>query len=246
MSQDIDAALKSWDFRPGVVQARSIKAQDGREVLQMRVDLGVLQMETQNRPDGTRPHGCTTYFDYLRREARAAARAGQRFVLSEEQCQESDREFVQFYHRRICWLALSRYAPAIEDADHTLAFMDFVRDHSPGEEYTNAHERYRGFVMFHRTQAAASLAVDQGNAEAAVDEVRAGLERMRSFFAQFGAEERMEEDAMIKELRQLERRLRESHGIRETLREQLDKAVAAEDYESAAKLRDALRRRESM
>src|SRR5205807_8100917 len=32
-------------------------------------------------------------------------------------------------------------------ADHTLAFMDFVRDHSPNEEYTEAHEQYRGFVL---------------------------------------------------------------------------------------------------
>ncbi len=246
MSQDIDPALLAWDFQPGVVQTRLVQAADGREVVQMRVDLGVLQMEPRDRPDGARPHGCPTYFDYLRREARAAARAGRQFVLNEEQCQEADREFVQFYHRRVCWLALNRFALAVEDADHTLAFMDFARDHSPGEEYTNAHERYRGFVVFHRTQAAAHLALEQGKAEAAVDEVRGGLDRMRGFFAQFGVEDRMEDDAMVREMRQMERRLREDHGIRETLREQLDKAVAAEDYENAAKLRDALRLREGL
>src|SRR5262245_43370272 len=101
----------------------------------MRVDLGVLQIETTGRPDGTRPHGCTTFFDYLKREARSVARSGNKFTLSEEQCQEADREFVQFYHRRVCWLALRQYDKAIADADHTLAFMDFVRDHSPSEEY---------------------------------------------------------------------------------------------------------------
>lgn len=245
MSHDIDAALRGWDFKPGVVQARLVPAQDGREVLQMRVDLGLLQIETKDRPDGTRPFGFATYFDYLRQQARLAARAGRPFVLNEEMCQEADREFVQFYHRRVCWLALDRFAPAIEDAEHTLAFMDFVRDHSPGDEYTNAHERYRGFVLFHRTQAAASLALERGDAEAAVDEVLAGLARMRGFFAHFGVEDRMDEDAMVRELRDLERRLREAHGVRETLREKLDRAVAAEDYETAAHLRDALRRRES-
>ena len=53
MSQDIDAALKGWDFRPGVVQARLVQAGDGRQVSQMRVDLGLLQIETTGRPDGT-------------------------------------------------------------------------------------------------------------------------------------------------------------------------------------------------
>ena len=70
MSQDIDAALKGWDFKSGVVQARLVQAGEGRQVIQMRVDLGILQMETAGRPDGTRPHGSATYFEYLRQQAR--------------------------------------------------------------------------------------------------------------------------------------------------------------------------------
>ena len=164
MSQDIDAALRGWDFKPGVVQPRLVQARDSRQVIQMRVDLGILQIETTGRPDGTRPHGCATYFDYLKQQARVADRAGQSFALSEEQAEEADREFIQFYHRRICWLALRNYSRAIADADHTLAFMDFVRDHSPSDEYTQAHEQYRGFVIFHRTQAAALVLVREEDA----------------------------------------------------------------------------------
>jgi hypothetical protein len=243
MSQDIDGALQGWEFKPGVVQARLVQARDGRQVIQMRVDLGILQIETTERPDGARPHGCPTYFDYLRQQARKAGRAGQSFVLSEEQCLEADREFVQLYHRRICWLALRSFARAVADADHTLAFMDFVRDHSPAEEYTQAHEQYRGFVLFQRTQAAAARAVEKESAEEAIDEIRAGLEKMKAFFASFEAEEHMEEDAMVQQLRKMEKSLRETHGIEATLHEQLDEAVAKEDYETAARLRDALRRR---
>src|ERR1700730_6476801 len=131
MSQDIDTALQGWEFKPGVVQARLVQARNGRQVIQMRVDLGVLQIETTGRPDGQRPHGNPSYFEYLQQQARVADRAGQAFTLTEEQSLESDREFVQFYHRRICWLALRNYARAVADSDHTLAFMNFVRDHSP-------------------------------------------------------------------------------------------------------------------
>jgi hypothetical protein len=244
VSQDIDAALEGWEFKPGVVQARLVQAGDGRQVIQMRVDLGVLQLETAGRPDGTRPHGQSSYYEYLRHQARVSDRAGQALVLSEEQAQEADREFVQFYHRRICWLALRAYARAIADADHTLAFMDFVRDHSPGDEYTQAHEQYRGFVVFQRTQAAAAQAVETNNPERAIDEIRAGLDKLRAFFAAYGAEEQMEEDGMVQQLRKMERSLRQLHKIDATLQEQLDQAVANEEYETAAKLRDALRRRQ--
>jgi hypothetical protein len=223
-----------------MVQARLVQASNGREVLQLRIDLGVLQLETRDRPDGTRPDGCATYFDALKQYALLHPD----FVLNEDQCLEADREFVQFYHRRLCWLALHEYARAVADADHTLAFMDLVREHSPGEEYTQAHERYRGFVLFHRTQAAVALALEQNNAEAAVDEVRSALARLEAFFAALGAEEQMEEDDVVKRLREMEQALREKHQVGPTLREQLDSAVAAEDYETAARIRDALRRRE--
>jgi hypothetical protein len=243
MNQDIDPALKGWDFKPGVVQARLVQAADNRQVIQMRVDLGILQIETSGRPDGTRPHGCASYFDYLRQQARVADRGGQSFLLSEEHCEEADREFIQYYHRRICWLALRNYPQAIADADHTLAFMSFVHDHSPNEEYTQAHEQYRSFVLFHRTQAAAALAVERGDPEAALDAIRDGLEKLRAFFAAYGAEEHMEEDGMVQQLRKMDESLRKAHKIEATLQEQLTEAVAKEQYETAARLRDELRKR---
>ncbi len=76
-------------------------------------------------------------------------------MLSDEQCQEADREFIQFYHRRVCWLSLREFQRAVKDADHSLAFMDFVKKCSPNDEWTLSHEQYRPFILFHRTQAAA-------------------------------------------------------------------------------------------
>src|SRR5262249_47867473 len=181
-------------------------------------------------PAAPRPQGCATSLEPRRRQAGGSDRAGRALVLDEEQCREADREFVQFYHRRIAWLALRQYGRAVADADHTLAFMDFVRAHSPGEEYTQAHEQYRGFVLFHRTQAAAAGALEGGNPEAAIDEIRAGLDRMRAIFAEYNAEEQMDEDGMVRQLRKMERSLRQAHGIEATLREQLDRAVANEEY----------------
>jgi hypothetical protein len=243
MSQDIDAAVSGWEYKPGVVQARLVEANDGRQVLQLRVDLGLLQMETANRPDGLRPHGFATYHHYLVKQSQLSERSSRTFVLNEEQCQEADREFVQYYHRRLCWLALHQYAQAVADADHTLAFMDFVRDHSPNEEFTQAHEQYRGFVLFQRTQAEAAMHVDKDDPERAIDAINEGLEKLRSFFAVYDLEDQFEENGMVQQLRKMADSLRKTHNIEATLLEQLNDAVANEQYEDAARLRDALKRR---
>jgi hypothetical protein len=244
MDCDIDPVLREWAVEPGATQARLVTASDGRSVLQVRLDLGLLQLEVDGRPDGQRPHDFDSYFDYLNDAAQRRAKTGREFKLNASQCGEADREFVQYFQRRVAWLALREFDRAIADANHTLAFMDFVRDHSPNDEYRLAHEQFRGFVIFHRAQAAAAAAVERNNAEAAIDAVRDGLTRIRAFLAENDLEEHADEDTFVQELTKLEQSLRELHGIDETLEEQLAKAVANEQYETAARIRDALRQRQ--
>ena len=155
--------------------------------------------------------------------------------MTDEQCQEADREFMQYYHRRMCWLALRQFALAVRDADHTLSFMDFVKRHSPNDEYLQVHERYRGFVLFHRTQAAVQLQCWSKKApERAIHEIHEGIEMLRAFDARFGREDEMEQDGMVRHLRQAQMSLREENQIEPTIEEQLQQAIADEDYELAA------------
>ena len=239
-SQHIDGILKDWPYEPQAVSVRLIEGDDGREVIQMRVDLGVLQLETSGRPDGTRPEGYETYFDAL---VAAAIAEGEDFEMSEDQCSEADREFMQFYHRRICWLALRKYDRGVRDADHTLAFMDFCKKHSPEDQWTLSHEQYRPFVLFHRTQAAALAGLEQGGGEAAIGAINDGLERMRQVFIEYEAEEHFEEDDLVARLVELRESLRNEYDVGRTLQEQLDDAIAHEQYERAAHLRDEIQKR---
>jgi hypothetical protein len=172
-----------------------------------------------------------------------ALHEGDSFELTPEQCAAADREFLQFYHRRICWLALREFGRAARDADHSLAFMDFVRAHSPDEEWTLSHEQYRPYVLFHRTQAATLAKLEEVGAEAAVQELNQGLERFRDLFSEYDAEDQYDEDEMVQRLLELKEALREQYNVKPSLTEQLAAAVAAEEYERAAKLRDELSRK---
>ena len=237
----IDDILHTWPFDPGELSVRISRGKDGRDVIQMRIDMGVLQLETTGRPDGVRPHGAESYYDYLIGQALYDSDG---FVMTDEQCSEADREFVQFYHRRICWLSLREFDRAVDDADHTLSFMDFCRAHSSDEQWIMSHEQYRPFVLFHRTQAAALAKLEGSGPEEAIQEINGGLDGFREFFADYDAEEQFEDDDMVTRLVELRESLRDQFEVGRTLREQLADAVAAEQYELAATLRDELARRD--
>ena len=237
---DIDFVLHQWPFQPGVLAARLVRTGDGREVLQMRIDMGVLQMETTGRPDGEHPGGMDTCLDWLRELARAQ---GEPFVLNPQHCMEIDREFVQYYHRRICCLALRQFPRAVADCDHALALTDFVAAHSPNPQWTLSHEQYRPFTLFHRIQATAMLTLESSGAERAIETINQGLDDMREVFVRFGAEEQFEQDELVAQLAAMKESLRQEYRVGKTLAEQLADAVAAEEYERAARLRDEIAKR---
>lgn len=239
--EDIRDILQDWPFEPGVVSARLLTADDGRELLQMRVDMGVLQMEVTGRPDGATLGGQRTCLDWLR--ARELSEGGIA-EFSEEDRFEIDREFLQFYHRRICWFSLREFDRALRDADHTLALMDFVREHPCSEEWLETHERYRLFVLFHRIQAATFSQLERSGPEPAIDAIGRGLAEMRAVFEQREPAQAFDDNDMVAQLVQLREWLRREYRIGQTLGEQLAQAVAAEQYEQAARLRDEIAQRE--
>jgi hypothetical protein len=239
-SHDLDAIFRDWPFKPGVISARLEQASDGRQVLQMRIDMGILQMEMVDRPDGEKPGGERTYLEWLEKQA---AEHDKDFKLASEQCMELDREFLQFYHRRICCLALRQFARAMADAEHTLRLMDFLAKYSQNPEWTQSHEQYRPFVLFHRVQAAAMVELQRSGPEGAIELLNQGLDDMKSLFISLDIEGQFDNDELVGQLVELKESLRQEYHVGRTLAEQLSDAVASEQYEHAARLRDEIARR---
>ncbi len=74
---DLTDLLKDWPYEPGNVNVRLIRATAGRPLIQLRVDLGILQMELEGRPDGEKPEGFPSLLDYhLKHIEVAQAEAG--------------------------------------------------------------------------------------------------------------------------------------------------------------------------
>lgn len=241
-NKDLNRLLIDWPFEPGQPSVRRVAGSDGRQLLQMRVDLGMLQLETTGRPDGDRPEGFSTYYDYMMSLAFAE---GTEFCLDEERCREIDREFLQFYHRRICWMAIKQYDQAVRDAEHTLRLMDFSSANAPDPQWALMHEQYRPFVLFHRIQATALADLESSNPAAAVRAIDEGLEQLGKVFAQHEAEDHFDEDVFVAKLREMRASVVDHFDVGPSLAEQLARAIAAEQYERAAELRDLLGRQGS-
>src|SRR5256886_5517589 len=135
MSLDLNTILKAWPFEPGMLKVRKVTGVDGREKLQMRVDLGVLQMEMAGRPDGQRPHGCESLLNYHQNRAALAEAAGDEYELSAEECSELQQEGIQYYHRYVSLFQLNDYAGVIRDTQRNLDLFAFVDKHSQREDF---------------------------------------------------------------------------------------------------------------
>ncbi len=240
--EDIDHILNKWAFDPQELNVRLLQV-DSREVIQMRIDMGVLQLETSGRPDGQLIQGFPTYLDYLQAEQ---DERDSEYRLTDDECVEVDREFVQYYHRRICWLQLKRFDQVVDDADHSLELMDLCKSCSPSEQWTLSHEQYRPFVLYHRTQAASLGILDDADGpELAIEEINKGLKKLQDIFEDFEMEEQYEEDELVQRLVEFRESLRDRFEVGQTLEEKLFQAIQEEQYEQAARLRDQLANRDS-
>src|SRR5436189_4203927 len=113
MDFDISHLLEQWDYQPGQVVVRRFKGKDAKEKIQLRVDLGLLQMNAVGRPDGKRPFGRESLFDHFRarleKQRRTKPSADDTFVLQAEDCAKLQQEAIQYHHRYICLFQLEDF-----------------------------------------------------------------------------------------------------------------------------------------
>ncbi len=112
MSNDLTRLLTDWQFQPDEVLVRVVPGDDGRGKIQLRVDLGILQMEMNGRPDGLRPEGLDSWLDYYEQQQQLHDEVhpdAAPFLLSEEDCIRLWREGIQYYHRYLSFWHLELY-----------------------------------------------------------------------------------------------------------------------------------------
>jgi hypothetical protein len=244
LSQDIRSILEDWECDPENFQARIIKGDDGTEKIQLRIDLGLMQMELDGRPDGLRPNGFESLLESYESKAELAAATGAKFSLSSTDCGLLMQEGLQYYHRYLSAFHLERFDLVARDTERNLRLFAFVVRHAARERDKMEFDQYRPYVAMMHARALASRALLDGKHDAALTYIDEGIDAIRSFLKDH-RQEKHENDCS--ELRFLVRwradvaRERPLNPL-ERLKQQLALSVELENYEEAARLRDQIER----
>src|SRR5690606_9716833 len=213
----------------------------------LRVDLGVLQMQAEGRPDGKRPMGHESWLQFYQ------ARIGEHIAehgddrgleLKPEDCQRLQQEAIQYYHRYICLFQLGEHEGVLRDTERNLEVFSMIERYADAPEVAASLTVFKPQVLLMRTRAQGALALEADDPRGAVRAIEAGVAAIRELFRD---QEHPDLAETASEVRMLESWLQElrphlplSH--RERLESELNQAIAREDYERAAELRDAIRR----
>src|ERR1043166_5301646 len=247
MNFDITHLLEQWEYQPGQVVVRRFIGKDGIEKIQLRVDLGLLQMNSQGRPDGKRPFGHPSLLDHysakLQKYALKHEGSEEGFVLKVEECSKLQLEALQYHHRYICLLQLEDYAGVVRDAERNLAVFEFVGKHAANEDLAWSLRQFQPQLVMILTRAQGTQAVQTEDYAMAIQYVEEGIEKIRNFYRDHSRGELADQSGEVQSLENWLEEIRAKRPLspREKLERALNEAVSSENYEKAAKVRDALK-----
>src|SRR5881397_2353622 len=243
MSLDLNTILKDWPHENGNIKVRKIAGLDGREKLQLRVDLGVLQMELTGRPDGQRPHNCESLLEYHQKRAARAEEKGQPYELTPEQCNELQQEGIQYYHRYLSLFQINDFAGVIRDTQRNLDLFEFVSDHTEREELAWSFQQFRPYVLMMNTRAKASILLGEQKFAETIAEIERGREAIVDFLQQSNFPELVSKSSEIAFLDEWLEEVKAKRPLSklEVMQREMETAIAKELYERAAELRDAIK-----
>ena len=244
---DLRELMRNWPYRAGQITVRKVRGLDDRLKIQMRVDLGVLQMNVDGRPDGERPHDHESLLEYYLDRLKAHKRRNGTelgFALNPDEIQDIHDEAMQYYQRYLANFVLEDYDAVARDTQRNLRVLDLCLAYATEEEDRYALEPYRPYICMMNSRSRARAAMKKGAYRSALAHINNGLRTINAFFKHYGDQKAFRLSAEVHVLKGLRREVRRHLPIDTIKRakKQLTRAVDEERYEDAAHLRDELDR----
>ncbi|MGA0368785.1 MAG: UvrB/UvrC motif-containing protein, partial [Kiritimatiellia bacterium] len=235
--------LHDWHFDPSQVTARMVEVEnEALPEVQLRLDLGILQMKLNGRPDGQRPHGYESALKYYRQRILTERRAG--YKLDADACAELQQECVQVYYRYLALMVLKDYDRVIRDTVHSMEIFDLVEKYSESEDIMWDFLQFKPYVIMMSTRAKAEKLAAAQELDEAVSQIESGMNEIEAFLVKMEDDpEALDECQELAILEDLIRDLTERGGEENpviALKQKLQHAVRNENFEEAAKIRDSI------
>ncbi len=185
MSMDISKILKDWDADPNAKHIRKIVGIDGKEKIQIRVELGILQMEADGRPDGKRPYGKESLLEHytsLLEDYKKEYETDKGFKLDYHDCEKLREEATQYYQRYLSFFEIQDYIRAERDTARNLRVFDLVKKYAEHQDDALSLEKYRPYVIMMNTRAKAYMLMNNNDYMNAIDLIEEAIEKITSFY----------------------------------------------------------------
>lgn len=245
--KDISSLLADWPYQAGRLQARLISTADGSVHLQLRLNLGIVQMFPSGRPDGTRPSGRPTYLQVCRQHLADMLGDTGAGELDHEACAQLREEFAQFYQRCVALMVLEDHMGVIRDTRHNLRIIHLCRRYAAEPGDAQSLLRFWPHAAMSLARAQALAAVEDHDPAEALAALERGIRGVRGSYVASGRRKALRRSPELKLLRSMRQRFLEhaaaadhSMDTVEQLQQQLDEALQDEKYELAIALRDQL------
>jgi hypothetical protein len=243
-SADLRGILKSWPYDPEH-DARIIRGDDARELLQVRTPLGIEQYEMDGRPDGARPHGMESALEYHLHRLNQAKFSGREagFELNPEECGELFQEGTLYYFRYVRLFQLKDWTRTLRDTARNLRAFDFLHRYAGREEDQQFLEKWRPYILRVHATATAMLEIEKGDYEQASKTLHEAIEKVEALHDLEDDTFSFERERSLMALRELKSQIQKNRPLSELerLEHQLRRAIDKQEFERAAQLRDRIR-----
>ena len=179
----LDEILDSLSFdvaRP----IKVLKLAEGQEVVVVQSNaFTISRIYTSGRPDGKRPHGRESYYEYFSEQLEDYKQqhgSDEGFGLTPEDWRVLFRESYDRYTRYLLFAGIKRWADVKRDTDTNLATTNMAKKYAPSEIAWESYQ-YKGYMLMMNSMANAELRLMEDDRPGALEQVNLGIQRIGKF-----------------------------------------------------------------
>ncbi len=199
--QTFDRILESLNLdaeRPVSV----LQIEDGREVVIVQPNaFTISRIYATGRPDGMRPHGVDSYYDYFfakLREYEEQHETHEGFQLESEEWETLFEESFHRYTRYLLFAGIKRWEDVQRDTAANLAVTNLARECAPTEIAWRSYQ-YKGYMLMMHSIAKAELSLQEDDTAAALQHIDTGIQQIGEFCGECLREEHGEAENITRE-----------------------------------------------
>ena len=246
-SPDLTGLLNDWPYDEDD-NVRFLRSDDGLELMQIRLPMGIEQFNLNGRPDGLKPDGEDSVLSFYLRKKLEVELSGDKLELDDRDFKKLSDEGILYYYRYLALFQVGQYDRVVRDTEHNLNIAELL-EQSYHKERRVEMLQYRPYIRRINAISKAMIYLAEDKTSEAKKELEKGMADIEALPSVPTAVFEFEKIRSLQHISQLASQVESANsepeelkGFKTRLKEELSIAVEREDYEKAAALRDRLRK----